>query len=150
MSKLSRRTFIALGGTALIGVGAVAGFSRFTARAEAATTLSPDEALAAAERGDVLLVDIRRPDEWAETGVPAHAVAIDMRDDEFISKLTAARISDTQPVAVICARGIRSARLTQRLIEAGITPIIDVPEGILGSLAGPGWLRRGLPVREAG
>ncbi|MCX8952452.1 rhodanese-like domain-containing protein, partial [Ruegeria sp. NA] len=38
--------------------------------------------------------------------------------------------------------------LSNRLIEAGFTNIIDVPEGMLGSAAGPGWVRTGLPVRK--
>lgn len=36
--------------------------------------------------------------------------------------------------------------MTERLRAAGFTQIIDVPEGMLGSGAGPGWLKRGLPV----
>ena len=34
------------------------------------------------------------------------------------------------------------------LREAGFTNIIDVPEGMLGSGAGPGWLKSGLPLTE--
>ena len=46
----------------------------------------------------------------------------------------------------MCARGVRSRRLTARLTEAGFTNIIDVPEGMLGSSAGPGWLKNDLPT----
>ena len=108
--------------------------------------MTPGEAFAAAASGEVLLVDIRRPDEWQTTGLPEHAVALDMREDAFLARVRAARVSERQPVALICARGVRSARLTHRLDAAGIGPIIDVPEGMLGSHAGPGWLKRGLPV----
>lgn len=110
--------------------------------------MTPEEALAAAATGDILLVDIRRPDEWQKTGVPQHAVAFDMRDDSFLQNIRDARASTGQPVAVICARGVRSARITNQLDVAGIRPIIDIPEGMLGSFAGPGWLERGLPVVE--
>jgi len=41
---------------------------------------------------------------------------------------------------------VRSARVSNQLIAAGFTYIIDVPEGMLGSAAGPGWLERGLPL----
>ena len=148
MNKLSRRNFLALGGALAIGVGATTVFYSSLARADIATVMSPPEALAAAASGDILIVDIRRPDEWAKTGIAQHAVPIDMRADDFLTQLASARASDSQPVAVICARGVRSARMTKRLEAAGIGPIVDIPEGMLGSLAGPGWLDRGLPITQ--
>jgi hypothetical protein len=36
--------------------------------------------------------------------------------------------------------------MSNLLENAGFTNIIDVPEGMMGSRAGPGWLKRGLPV----
>ena len=148
MKSLSRRNFVVLGGAAAAGVGAATIFRSSLARADIATVMSPPEALTAAEAGDILIVDIRRPDEWAKTGIAKHAVPIDMRADDFLVQLAAARSSDTQPVAVICARGVRSARMTRRLETAGIGPIVDIPEGMLGSRAGPGWLKRGLPTMQ--
>jgi len=127
-------------------VGAVAAVRLSVQRADAAEVMTPPEALAAAEKGAILIVDIRRPDEWQRTGIAQYAVAIDLRDDEFFDRLAAARSSATQPIAVICARGVRSARMTKRLQEAGLGPLIDIPEGMLGSSAGPGWLDRGLPI----
>lgn len=143
---LSRRSVLALGGAACIGVGAYTAYSVVLKTADNTGSMNPEEALAAAALGDILLVDIRRPDEWQATGVPQHAVAFDLRSDDFLDSIRGARASATQPVALICARGVRSARTTLTLAAAGIGPIIDVPEGMLGSLAGPGWLKRGLPV----
>lgn len=142
----SRRSFLALGGTAVLGTAGYSVVSVMGARADEATQMTPPEAHAAAGRGDILLVDIRRPDEWVETGVGEFAVPLDLRTDDFIESVRAARRDDAQPVAVICARGVRSARTTVRLVKAGITSIIDVPEGMLGSRAGPGWLARDLPI----
>ncbi|MEL6172182.1 MAG: rhodanese-like domain-containing protein, partial [Pseudomonadota bacterium] len=96
----------------------------------------------------VFLVDVRRPDEWEKTGVGVGANPIDMRRDDFIAELD--KLTDgakDAPVALICARGVRSARLSNQLTEAGYTNIIDVPEGMLGSTAGPGWLKTGLPTK---
>ncbi|MEM6385826.1 MAG: rhodanese-like domain-containing protein [Pseudomonadota bacterium] len=146
---LSRRSTLALGGAFFIGVGAFGAVKVFS-RSAAAKVLDPKEVWDAAGRGEVLLLDIRRPDEWAATGVAQHAVPLDMRRDDFIEALRALRRSDTQPVAVICARGVRSARLTHQLEAAEIKPIIDIPEGMLGSRAGPGWIERGLPVSHVG
>ncbi len=145
--KLSRRHFLALGGAVALGAGAtIVTYRVRRLRAETATTMTPAEALSAAARGDILLVDIRRPDEWQRTGVGEGAVTIDMRAADFVEQLVALRQSTSQPVAVICARGVRSARVTRQLDTAGIGPIIDIPEGMLGSAAGPGWLGRGLAV----
>ncbi|MEM7752566.1 MAG: rhodanese-like domain-containing protein [Pseudomonadota bacterium] len=148
MTLLSRRNLLALGGATAVGVGAFVTVRLSLARADIAEVMTPPDALAAAATGEILIVDIRRPDEWAQTGVAEYAVPIDMRNDDFLVELAAVRASDRQPVAVICARGVRSARLTRRLEAAGIAPIVDIPEGMLGSPFGPGWLKRGLPVSQ--
>lgn len=100
-----------------------------------------------AQQGDIHLIDIRRPDEWKKTGSGEGATRLDMRRDDFIDELVALTGGDrSAPVALICARGVRSARMTNRLTAAGFTNIIDVPEGMLGSKAGPGWLKSDLPL----
>lgn len=97
----------------------------------------------------IILVDIRRPDEWKNTGVAKGAVTIDMRSKRFISTLKALLEEHKKPVALICAKGIRSARLAKRLAEVGIN-VINVPEGMLGNHEGPGWIKRQLPVEQYG
>ncbi|MEP5761339.1 MAG: rhodanese-like domain-containing protein [Litoreibacter sp.] len=98
----------------------------------------------------ITLIDIRRPDEWAKTGSGEGANRLDMRRDDFIAELDKITGGDrSSPVALICARGVRSARMTNRLNDAGFTNIIDVPEGMLGSASGPGWVKRGLPLNKS-
>ncbi|WP_299283658.1 rhodanese-like domain-containing protein [uncultured Tateyamaria sp.] len=145
---MTRRAF-GLGAGALIVGGAVFASRWYNISAQAGVegTLSTPDAHSAAVSGDIVLIDIRRPDEWETTGVGEGAIPIDMRRDDFTDALlveTAGR-TDT-PVALICARGVRSRRMSRQLSEAGFTTIIDVPEGMLGSGAGPGWLKRGLPT----
>ncbi|MEP1521013.1 rhodanese-like domain-containing protein [Ascidiaceihabitans sp.] len=147
--RLSRRgvlvgaSVVALGGLGVFG----AKWFNVTARAGQKGQLSVQQAHVAAKAGDIVLVDIRRPDEWAHTGVGAHAVPLDMRRKDFAQALLAYVNHDaSHPVALICARGVRSRAMTARLTKAGFTNIIDVPEGMLGSGAGPGWLKSGLPV----
>jgi len=112
-------------------------------------TLSVQVAHAQARSGAVLLVDIRTPAEWRRTGVPEGAVPLDMRRAAFTAELTALAGGDiTRPVALICAGGVRSARLSKGLIAAGFSNILDVSEGMHGSAAGPGWLNSNLPVTE--
>lgn len=105
------------------------------------------EAFAKAQAGEIYLIDIRTPREWRASGVPVGSHQIDMRRDDFLTALNEVTGgSQTAAIALICARGVRSARVTLALAEAGYTNVIDVPEGMLGSAAGPGWLRSNLPV----
>lgn len=102
-----------------------------------------------AEDGQIYLIDIRRPDEWERTGVAATAIPLDMRRDDFEDVLrNVFAQSGERPVALICARGVRSDRMNARLKDAGFAHILDVPEGMLGSGAGPGYIETGLPLRQ--
>ncbi|MEQ6250150.1 rhodanese-like domain-containing protein [Sulfitobacter sp. HNIBRBA3233] len=139
-----RRGFL-FGAVALGGIGAMRWFNT-GARIDAAS-LSVTDAAAAARRGEITLIDIRRPDEWARTGIGRHAVPIDMRRADFTDALLRELDGDrSAALALICARGVRSRGLTKRLRAAGFDTVYDVPEGMLGSGAGPGWIGAGLPV----
>lgn len=112
------------------------------------TELSVNDAYTRAAEGDIILIDIRRPDEWKKTGVGEGAQPLDMRRDDFVEELIRIVGGDRDAkIALICARGVRSAKMGKRLSAAGFTRIIDVPEGMLGSRAGPGWLASDLPTR---
>lgn len=153
-SRLTRRAFLA-GGAAALGTGAffAAGgqnlFYAVITEASAAENLDPPTAHQLAAEGKITLVDIRRPDEWAKTGSGEHAVRLDLRRDDFIAELDKLVGGDrSAPLALICARGVRSARENNKLIAAGFTNVIDVPEGMLGNKRGPGWIKRGLPLNR--
>jgi rhodanese-related sulfurtransferase len=118
-----------------------------------AGVLTPDEARAMAERGELTIIDVRLPVEWERTGVPEGAVAIALQDQtlqprgDFVADVLAALANDpTRPIALICARGHRSAFAQQLLVESGFTQVHDISEGMLGGEYGPGWLARGLPT----
>lgn len=145
--RLPRRGFL-LGATAAVALGTfyIARWYGFGGDLGAEHLTAP-EALELVQAGQITLIDIRRPDEWARTGLPQGAVALDMRRADFGSALLAALEGDrSAPVALICARGVRSARLGAALRKAGFENLMEVPEGMLGSGAGPGWVKRGLPV----
>lgn len=152
MAGLSRRAM--LGGAAIVLAGGViyaAGgrnlYYSLITETSSSDKLSAPDAHAQAVAGDILLVDIRRPDEWARTGIGEGARRLDMRRDDFVDALLTLTEGRTDtPVALICARGVRSARLNNQLASAGFSRLIDVPEGMLGSAAGPGWIARGLPI----
>lgn len=146
--RLNRRNLlIGTGAAACAGVAAFGARSFVTRVSVIGVLLTPPEAHAYAVAGDITLIDIRRPDEWAETGIGEGAKPLDMRRQDFIAELD--KIVDGKrgaPVALICARGVRSRRMTEMLTQAGYTQIIDIPEGMLGSRVGPGWLQRALPT----
>lgn len=152
MTKLSRRAMFTGGAVVVAGATFFAAggrnlFYSLITEASAATAIDPPTAHEQAVAGDITLIDIRRPDEWDRTGSGAGAQRLDMRRKDFVDALLEITNGKTdEPVALICARGVRSARLSNQLEQAGFTHIIDVPEGMLGSGAGPGWIKRGLPV----
>lgn len=147
MSQRLNRRGLLIGGVVVASALVLARWQYLTPPAHTGGRLSVSEAYDQALNGDITLVDIRTPREWRATGVPQGGHLIDMRREDFTDALQAVVGTDKNaPVALICARGVRSARMTLRLNEAGFTNIIDVPEGMLGSKAGPGWIKTELPV----
>ncbi|MBL4806566.1 MAG: rhodanese-like domain-containing protein [Rhodobacteraceae bacterium] len=111
--------------------------------------ITPDSARAMALAGEIVLIDIREPDEWAETGLPDVALTAAMRSADFIETLLNIRDQNPDiPLALICQSGNRSSYMTGELHKAGLTNVIDVVEGMSGSRVGPGWAMRGLPMRR--
>lgn len=148
--SLTRRRMIGLGAAALLGGGGAFGARWYNISARnGAGTLHPQQAHAQALAGKLVLIDIRRPDEWALTGVGQGAHPLDMRRADFLAALGSLVQGDPdRPVALICARGVRSRQMTLKLQRAGFDSVMDVPEGMLGSGAGPGWIKRGLPLTQ--
>lgn len=94
------------------------------------------------------LIDIRRPSEWRQTGVGQSAHKISMHQSGFLQQVLALVEGDrNRPIALICARGNRSAWMKEQLNARGFTNVTNVSEGMLGSQAGPGWLKRKLPTK---
>ncbi len=111
--------------------------------------VSPAEAHAMAAEKRAVLIDIRRPDEWAQTGVGEHALKIDMEDPMFVTKLNAAMGNDrTRPVALICRTANRTRTVQQALMQQGYTRVINVEGGMVGNAADKGWIARGLPISK--
>lgn len=146
--RISRRGVLIGGGVVAAALAGGAWWRR-QAPDYGGEALSVAEAHAQAVSGAVILIDIRTPREWRATGIGEGAVPIDMRRDDFVEALQRVPGADRGArIALICARGVRSARMSLRLSAAGFTNIIDVPEGMQGSKAGPGWVRSNLPVGD--
>ncbi|MFC4005129.1 rhodanese-like domain-containing protein [Prauserella oleivorans] len=87
---------------------------------------------------DLVLLDVREPDEWAAGHAPG-AVHIPLgelpsRTDEL------AELPDDRPVYVICRTGGRSARATAWLNAAGLADAVNVAGGMKS------WQTEGRPL----
>ncbi len=118
---------------------------------ESGPALSAPDAYAQSQAGTLTLIDIRRPDEWKQTGVAQGALQINMAHPQgtagFIQQVEAEVDGNKDaPIGLICRTGNRTTQMQRALTEAGYTRVYNVTEGMAGSGAGPGWLARGLPV----
>ncbi|HRY08067.1 MAG TPA: rhodanese-like domain-containing protein [Hyphomicrobiaceae bacterium] len=116
----------------------------------AGEVMSPADAYEKSSKGEIVLVDVRTPKEWQQTGLPASGYAITMHQQgpEFLSQLDAALGGDrSKPLAIICRTGNRTGSLVGPLEKAGYTRVINVAEGMAGGRYGPGWIKAGLPLR---
>ncbi|PCJ73159.1 MAG: sulfurtransferase [Rhodobacteraceae bacterium] len=131
----------------LFQVMAVMIFAGTAANAEI-VKMTPDVAREKALAGEIVLIDIRRPEEWAGTGVPDVALLVDMTSRDFLAKINAIRMQNPDiPLAFTCRTGSRSNYLTGELEKLGMSGLIDVIGGMSGSRADKGWAKRGLPIR---
>ena len=145
-APMSRRTLVLLAGAGAVLAVASYRYVRGVAKAPG-QRLTVHQAHKQAQAGAVTLIDIRRPEEWKETGIGDGAVPIDLRRPDFVEALlTTIQGDPSRPVALICAKGVRSRHLAKALRDIGFARILDVPEGMLGSASGPCWLAQGLPV----
>jgi rhodanese-related sulfurtransferase len=123
----------------------------FGAAAHAEPDLAAPDAAAAVAAGKVTLIDIRTPPEWKETGVAKGAQLINMLHPQGAPGFTNALLEKVNgnknaPIALICRTGNRTTQVQRYLQSQGFTQVYNVKEGMAGSGAGPGWLKRGLPV----
>jgi rhodanese-related sulfurtransferase len=94
----------------------------------------------------VPLYDVRRPEEWKQTGVVEGSRLLTWVDGSgrvqpgFFENLAAESPKD-KPVVIICRTGNRTSQLARELMEKhGYTKVYNVKDGITG------WIANGNPV----
>jgi rhodanese-related sulfurtransferase len=115
-------------------------------------SMTASEARELQQSGELVVIDIRQPEEWRETGMPEGAVGVSMMHPEggqgFLRDVLAAVGDDTETrVALICRTGNRTSQVLPALQRWGFTNAYHIPEGVAGSSFGPGWIPSGLPLQ---
>lgn len=108
-----------------------------TASASGVTLASPEEAHLLVEQGDVEVLDVRTPQEYAE-GHLEGATLIDFYEPDFAERI--AELDRDKEYVVYCRSGNRSGQATKLMADQGFTAVTDVDGGIVA------WEAAGLPV----
>lgn len=109
--------------------------------AYAVDKLGPRATHKAMSAGSLILVDIRRPDEWQATGSAKGALRINMLSANFTTRIKALQASNPgKKIALICQVGVRSARLSKDMEAKGLKDLVDVVGGTQL------WIDQGLPI----
>ena len=102
--------------------------------------------LQALQAQGVPVYDIRRPEEWRQTGVVAGSRKLTFVDaggrpnPEFVPRF-AAEVGKNDPVILICRTGNRTDKLARHLVaDLGYTKVYNVRHGITR------WIGEGHPV----
>ncbi len=139
MGMAMRRGFLRLIGGVLLTLTVSGTF------AAGVNQIGNDEVKALLASG-VPIYDVRRPDEWQQTGVIAGSRRLTFIDasgqvpPNFLPRLTSAVDKDA-PVILVCRTGNRSGVLSRYLVEKlGYTKVYNVSRGISG------WIAAGQPV----
>lgn len=104
--------------------------------------ITADEAARKVAAGTAVLIDVREPDEWAETGVAAPAALLPMSDFLGEQKLWKPFLAqhDGKELLVYCRSGNRSGKVAIKLSQQGRT--------VTNAGAFKDWAAAGLPVRK--
>jgi len=103
--------------------------------------------LKAAQKNGVVVIDIRRAEEWAETGIieGAHTITAFTQSGqlhpEFQTKFTAIVPTPDTPVMLYCRTGNRTGIIGNALVsQLGYSDVTHLSDGIVG------WTAGGAPV----
>ena len=112
-----------------------------SARAE--PDLTAPQAFERAKEGHLLIIDIRTPEEWRETGVIPGARRADFYQGPSALLKSVLDMVDgnrNAPIALVCHSGSRTIQAQKFLQAQGFTQVYNLREGMAG------WLKRPLPV----
>lgn len=103
-------------------------FNLFQGAAPAHKNLTPAQFSEALRQPGTVLLDVRRPDEFATGHLPG-AVNIDVTSPDFARRVAA--LEKTRPTYVYCRSGARSAKAAEQLTKAGFGQVHNMLGGVL-------------------
>lgn len=93
--------------------------------------------------GRFVLIDVRKLDEWSNTGRPQGSHGVTLQDGDFLSQVLAIMNQDkAAAIAFSCKTGGRSSMAADKARDAGHTNISNVKGGFLA------WAEAGLPIEK--
>ncbi len=101
--------------------------------------ITPEEAKKVIDSGEVVVIDVRTPAEYAE-GHIAGARNIDIYDDSFADVVEG--LPNDETYIVVCRSGGRSTQACLAMHELGISGVINLEGGMMA------WSRAGLPMEK--
>ncbi|MFT4728971.1 MAG: rhodanese-related sulfurtransferase [Granulosicoccus sp.] len=93
------------------------------------------------------IIDVRRPDEWSDTGIIDGSHGITFFDEKGVYDVNAwltelsELVKPDEPFVLLCARGVRSSKIAELLDKRlGYSAVHNVTDGIHA------WLKQDKPV----
>ncbi|NNL15340.1 MAG: rhodanese-like domain-containing protein [Flavobacteriaceae bacterium] len=118
----------------------IIGFSLLNCKqtsAQQSTLLEPKEMKEFLASNDVLLIDVRTPQEF-KSGHIENAVNVDFKSSDFSEAVQ--KLDTTKTLVIYCRSGRRSGMGTTEFIKAGFDEVLDLKGGVLN------WQKQGLEL----
>lgn len=111
-------------------------FARLLGLGPAAQTITAAQAHDMQHSFDLIIVDVRTPAEWSDTGTPRDARRVTLNSPGFLDTLPV----DGTPLALTCLHGPRAKSAAEQLTKAGATQLYLIKGGMTA------WTQAGLPI----
>ncbi|MEM8648948.1 MAG: rhodanese-like domain-containing protein [Pseudomonadota bacterium] len=99
------------------------------------------DALERTKTGDVLLIDVREPDEWRATGSPRGSLRVALQSPDFVNQIRKhSNHRKELPIALCCRSGLRGKKAAELLVQDGFDNVSNVEGGMMK------WVSEDLPV----
>lgn len=124
-----RSLFLTVGAVALLAVAAMGWINTNDVSSNVRLIAATGAELESDE--NLLLVDIRTPNEWAQTGIINGALLVTYTDADSFLKAVQPHLKPGQSLALICRSGNRTSRAARQIATKTEVPILDVAGGMI-------------------
>jgi rhodanese-related sulfurtransferase len=114
-------------------------FMSVSCNSQTLRSIPPKEFSEQIKKENVILLDVRTPEEYAE-GHLTGAILINYHDDNFVEQVS--KLDKNKTVYVYCRSGSRSGNAQEIMLKQDFKSVINLNGGILA------WEKAGLPVEN--